>query len=140
MNAIPEPLREQLRRSYRCGCVEPWDKRPGRVTLAVLTGDPGEQSLDHMHEATGTRQHACPWQALRDPFVRSVLAAHRHWIKGELASRMGRVPEALMQGLEIFDAALNAVQVTDLRAEREEREERAEEARRAMESRGRGSY
>lgn len=94
----------------------------------MLENDPAEQVLEHMKDATGLRQTACPWQAFGDPFVQQVLRAHRWWAKGELATRYGRpIPEALKQGLDIFDAALSAVTNTDSRADREDREARLEE-------------
>jgi len=53
--------------------------------------------------------------AARDPFVQAVANASRHWGKGELGTRWGDVPEALMRGVEIFDAAMLAIANHDMR-------------------------
>lgn len=101
----------------------------------MLEQDPGESALEYMREATGVRQTGCPWRAMRDPFVSSVIRAHRHWKLGQLEARVGRrVPVALIEGIEIYDAALNAVQVTDSREDRAERQAEHERMRREIES------
>jgi hypothetical protein len=56
-----------------------------------------------------------------------VIRAHRHWKVGELSALYpDGVPEALRFGIEVYDAALNAIQVTDMREDRVPREERSE--------------
>lgn len=124
---MPDGLRAELRRSYRCGCDgEAWPRLPYRVTLAVLESDAGEQVLTSCSEATGTRPATCPWASFADPYVAEVIRAHRWWKAGELSTRYGRVPLRIVEGIEVYDAALNAVQVHDMR---EDREKRADEAR-----------
>lgn len=104
----------------------------------MLEHDPGESALEYMRDATGLRQTGCPWRAMRDPYVASVLRAYRHWKTGQLEARYGRrIPVALIEGIEIYDAALNAVQVTDSREDRAERKAESERMRRELES-GRG--
>jgi hypothetical protein len=112
-----------LRRSYGCDCVERWDRRPGRITLPTLEGDPAEQVLDGIERDTGTRPSGCPWRALRDPFVQRVLRAHRGFAHGDMSARLGgRTPAALVAGVEAFDAAKNAIEAADIRADRAEAE------------------
>lgn len=76
--------------------------------------------------ATGTRPLGCPWKALSDPFVSEVMRAHRWWKSGQLEARYaGRVPAFIVQAVEVFDSALNSVQVHDIREEQKQREEEA---------------
>ena len=47
-----------------------------------------------------------------------MLRAHRHWKVGELSTIYPEgVPEALRFGIEVYDAAVNAIQVADIRAD-----------------------
>lgn len=90
--------------------------------------DPSEQVLGGIERATGTRPDGCPWQSFRDPFVGEVLRAYRHWKAGQLALAWGSdPPAALMRGIEVYDAALNAVQAHDIREERKKRERERQE-------------
>lgn len=104
-----------------------------RRTLRVIEvggGDPSTQMLEGIEAATGNREVACPWRAFRDPFVSEVLSAYRHWKQRQLALVWGPdPPAALMQGLEVYDAALNGVQLHDARKERERRERERERAK-----------
>lgn len=94
------------------------------MRVCQVTNDPSEQILAGIEEATGTRPDGCPWQAFRDPFVAEVLKAYRWWKGGQLATVWGAdPPAALVRGIEVYDAALNAVQAHDLRKERERREQ-----------------
>lgn len=120
---LDEGTRAALRASYRCDCVERHDRRPGRVTAADLEMDAGETILAGVERATGVRPDGCPVRTLRDPFVAAVVRAHRPYAKGELAARHGRsMPIALAAGVDCFDAALNAIEASDMREDREERE------------------
>lgn len=98
---------------------------PVRVLDAGLPieTDFGEQVLTDCEEATGQRPRGCPWWALSDPFVTETIDAHRWWSKGALDVRypLG-IPAWLSWSITTYDAALNAVQVHDMRADREERE------------------
>jgi len=79
-----------------------------------------------IERVTGERGDGCPWRASRDLFVQRVVSSHRHWTKGELGSRWGgnrRVPEALLRGCEIFDAALQSVQSFDIKQQSQPREQ-----------------
>jgi hypothetical protein len=94
------------------------------VRVCQVTGDPSEQILAGIEEATGTRPDGCPWQSFRDPFVGEVLRAYRHWKAQQLTLVWGDdPPAALMRGIEVYDSALNAVQAHDIRKERERRDE-----------------
>lgn len=138
---MPDSLRAELRRSFRCDCVERWDMRPLRRTLPQLHDDPGEQILAGIEKATGERPPGCPWRQLREPFVAAVIRAHRWHKTGELEARCGgSIPEALARGVETYDAALNAVQVYDARERRakEKREREADEMNRRGASGGGG--
>ena len=73
------------------------------------------------------RPETCPWSAISHPYSQAVIRAHRHWKVGELSALYpDGVPEALRFGIEVYDAALNAIQVTDMREDRAPREERRE--------------
>lgn len=126
---MPDELRAELRRSFRCGCGgEGWDRKPYRVTLAVLDTDPGEQILAGCERATGVRPDSCPWASLSDPFVREVMRAHRWDATGQLDARYGgHCPERIWWGVGVYAAALNAVQVHDMREDRKAREAEARE-------------
>ena len=77
--------------------------------------------------ACGMRPAGCLWSAFRDPFVGEVIRAHRWAAWGELASRYGgRVPERVMWGVEVYDAALNSVRSRDMRDDAEKRRIEAE--------------
>lgn len=89
--------------------------------------DASEAVLGGAEEATGTRPDGCPWRAYEDPFVAHVLAAYRWFKNGELDTRWPDPPEALLRGLEAYDAALNSVQAHDLREERKRREKERRE-------------
>lgn len=78
---------------------------------------------DNCEEATGERPAGCPWRAFADPYVGEVLRAYRWWKAGQLETRYaGAVPASIAWGVEVYDAALNSVQVVDMRADREKRE------------------
>jgi hypothetical protein len=53
--------------------------------------------------------------------VGAVRAAYRWWKSGQLGHR-GELPAALVDGLSVYDGALNATQVHDMRAEQEARD------------------
>lgn len=90
--------------------------------------DLGEQVLVEAEKACGVRPAGCPWATLRDPYVGEVIRAHRWAQWGELANRYGgRVPERVMWGVEVYDAALNSVKVRDMRDEAAERKREARE-------------
>lgn len=119
LEALGPELRLALRRSYMCDCVERWDYRPGRVTLPVLEGDPAEEVLSGIAEVTGVRPPGCPNRQLRDPFVNACIRAHRGFVKGDMSGRLGpEAPAALVVGVECFDAALNAIEAHDMKADR----------------------
>lgn len=86
-----------------------------------LDYDVAEGVLRQIKTVTGERGEGCPWWVLGDPFVQAVMRAHRHWAKGSLGDRAHQ-PEALISGLEIFDAALNAAQRFDIENMQEQRE------------------
>lgn len=131
---LDEGTRAALRASYRCDCVERHDRRPGRVTAADLEMDAGETILAGIERATGVRPDGCPMRVLADPFVSAVVRAHRPYVKGELSARHGRsMPIALAAGVDCFDAALNAIEVADMREDREERERARKTAERGPE-------
>ncbi len=117
-------LGRKLREGYRCDC----DGRDRVVRVCdVGDGDPSEQILAAIEVATGDRPDGCPWRSFRDPFVAEVLSAYRWWKARQLSTRWPDPPVALLRGIEVYDAALNAVQVHDLRKEREKRETAARE-------------
>lgn len=119
-------IRHELRRSYRCDCGG--DRWTGaRVVSTPVDRDPGESNLASIEDATGIRPEGCPWRALSHPFVRHVMTARRHWSKGALS--VEDMPHALRTGLEIYDAAVSSIEVTDIRADREKR--KAEAAQKA---------
>lgn len=89
---------------------------------SVGADDPSEQILGGMEAATGQRTDGCPWRSYEDPFVGEVLRAYRWWKAGQLAAVWPEPPLALVRGLEVYDAALNAVQSHDIREERRRRE------------------
>lgn len=126
---MPPDLRRELRKSFRCPCSgERFDRRPYRLTQADLESDPGEQVLRFCEEASGMRPTGCPHRALSDPYVLEIISAHRYG-KGALAEKYGGPPPAwVIEGVETYDAALNVVQVHDIRADRAEREEAARKA------------
>lgn len=106
----------------RCSCAgERFDLDDVRVTMGE--GDPAEAILDGCEEATGERPRGCPWRAYADPYVAEVLRAYRWWKAGQLEARYaGDVPASIAWGVEVYDAALNSVQVHDMREDREKRE------------------
>lgn len=114
----------RIRRSLRCGCgPEQWQDRPLRIVASE--NDEGEALLVDCEDATGERPIGCPWAALRDPWVGAVIRAHRHWKTGALS--IDTQPASVVFGIETFDAALNAVQVHDIREDREEQQRAADE-------------
>ena len=107
----------------RCDCgPERWSDKPFRL---ALVDDIGERVLRDCEEATGERPVGCPWAALRDPFVGEVVRMHRHWKEGAVS--IETLPASIVAGLETFDAALNSVQIHDMREDREERKREAEQ-------------
>ncbi len=106
-----------LRRSYRCDCVERWDARSGRITLPVLEADLAEQAFRGIESDTGTKPDGCPWRALRDPFVRQVLHVYPAWKTGHDVN-----PARLRNAVQAYHAALNAIEVADMKRERKRRE------------------
>lgn len=128
LEVLDEGTRAALRASYRCDCVERHDRRPGRVTAADLDMDPAEGILAGIERATGVRPDGCPTRVLADPFVAAVIRAHRPYVKGELSARHGRsMPIALAAGVDCFDAALNAIEVADMREDKAERDRAAKQ-------------
>lgn len=107
----------QLRRSYRCDCVERHDTRPGRVTLAVLEQDIAENWMVAVEGDTGVRPDGCPWRALRDPFVVRVVNAYAPWKIGHPIRE-----ERLRRGVEAFHRAVENVMAADMRREKKKRE------------------
>lgn len=89
--------------------------RPGRVTLPVLEADPAENVLTKIEAACGVRPDGCPFRATLDPFVGRVVRAHRAWKNGHEIEEA-----ALRAGVETYDAAINAIEVADMRAEKPE--------------------
>lgn len=79
-----------------------------------------------MEKASGLRQATCPWQALRDPFVCAVLDAYRWRDRLPMLYGSHDMPEAVRRGLDVYEAALNAVLAHDRRVELER--QRAETA------------
>ena len=112
-------LRYELRRSYECDCDgERWCG--ARVVTTPLERDPGERNQKLIDDATGIHPIGCPWRALAHPFVRAVMTARRHWSNGAIS--VEDMPHALRTGLEIYDAAISSIEVTDIREDREKRE------------------
>lgn len=103
---------------------------PARILDAEreVEHDLGEQVLRDCEDASGERPRGCPWWSMHDPMVVETMRAHRWWIKGELGTKypLG-IPAWLEWSVETYDAALNAVQVHDMREEREEREREAKQ-------------
>ena len=98
------------------------------MLAADLEMDAGETILAGVERATGVRPDGCPVRTLRDPFVAAVVRAHRPYAKGELAARHGRsMPIALAAGVDCFYAALNAIEVADMREDKAERERAAKQ-------------
>lgn len=98
------------------------------MTLRVLEDDPGERILTDCQEASGERPSGCPWASFADPFIVEVIRAHRWWKAGELSTRYGGLVSArIVWGIEVYDSALNGVQVYDMRLDREKREEERRE-------------
>lgn len=115
---LGESFRQRLRDSYVCDCG-PRTVPVGRLTSARLDTDPGEKILSECEEATGTRPSGCPWRALRDPYVAQVVRSHRWWKAGQLADRWGgEIPASIVWGIDVYDAALNAVLAHDAREDR----------------------
>lgn len=89
---------------------------PGDVATLPLEMDQAEAVQRAVERVSGMRGEGCPFRALADPYVQRVVNGHRHWGKGELSARYGGdVPEAIWRGVEVFDAALGAVDAFDLR-------------------------
>lgn len=104
--------------SYRCDC-------DGKVRrLRVLSREDGaEQVASNVEAITGQRYDGCPWRAYEDPFVGEVLRAYRHWKERSLHLVWGDDPPvALIRGLEVYDAALNAIRAHDMGEDRKKRE------------------
>lgn len=94
----------------------------------MLEDDPAERYSETVEAASGERPHGCPWRQLQDPFVRWVTRAHRWFKTGELEARFGgRVPHALLCGIETYDAAVNAIGGHDRRVDRERAEQKRRE-------------
>ena len=99
--------------------------------------DGAEQVASANERVTGDRPDGCPWRAYEDPFVGEVLRAYRHWKERQLHLVWGADPPvALMRGIEVYDAALNAIRANDIREEREKnkRERESEMQKRAQKS------
>ncbi len=78
---------------------------------------------------TGSRPTSCPHRALADPFVLEIIKAHRWRAEGSLRERYGGAPPSyVLDAIEVYDAALNATQVHDIREDRAEREKQRVEA------------
>ena len=92
----------------------------------MLDSDSGEQILRGIERATGTRPEGCPHRAVSDPFVQACLRSLRWFRTGELAARWGgQLPAALALGVECLAAAVDAIEVADMREERARREAEA---------------
>ena len=105
----------------RCPCSG--ERYDDEIRVTTGDGDIAEAILDGCEEATGERPSGCPWRAFSDPYVAEVLRAYRWWKAGQLESRYpGGVPAPIASGVEVYDSALNSVQVVDMRADREKRE------------------
>jgi hypothetical protein len=112
-------LRHELRRSYGCDCDgDRW--RGARVVTTPIDRDPGERNHKMIDDATGVYPIGCPWRSIAHPFVRAVMTARKHWSKGAIS--VEDMPHVLRTGLEIFDAAVSSIEVTDMRKDREDRE------------------
>lgn len=76
----------------------------------MLEADPAEQVLDKVERDCGVRPDGCPFRATLDPFVGRVTRAHRAWKNGH------EIDEAALRGgVEAWDAAVNAIEVADMR-------------------------
>jgi hypothetical protein len=125
--SLPAELRVSLRRSFRCPCSAEYVS-PHRITGSVLEEDAGEQELSACEELTGSRPDGCPWRVLSDPWVSEVVRAHKWFKEHQLETRYGGAPpSSIVWGVEVYDAALNSVQVHDFREDSEEREKQARE-------------
>lgn len=83
--------------------------------------------------ATGTRPVTCPWRGIDNPFVQNVLRAHRWFKEGQLeAIYPNGIPEAIRRGIEVYESAINAIQVADIREDRENRKRDAKEDRKSL--------
>lgn len=93
---------EGWRQSWGCDCggaVGPERPADPFVDASRLT----------MKHITGTEPRTCPWRAFDNPIVRDVVRAHQWFESGNLSQRLGsRIPYVLIQGLEVFDQAVNA--------------------------------
>ena len=89
------------------------------MTLPVLEQDAGEQILNGIERDTGVRPDGCPWRSLRDPFVVRVVKAHRGWKNGHAITE-----QRLRSAVEAYDAARNAIEVADMKAERKRDEQK----------------
>lgn len=110
----------------QCPCM---GEQPGDLREAPEAGHVIADTLhDDCEAATGERPSGCPWRAFADPYVGEVLRAYRWWKAGQLETKYpAGVPAPIAWGVEVYDSALNMVQVVDARADREKREvERAE--------------
>lgn len=110
---------DALRAGWQCDC----DGVDKPVRLRLMREDPSAYVHNSMRAAVGGEPSGCPWRAFHDPFVGAVLRAYRHWKANQLHLLYRDPPAALMVGIEVYDAALNAVQAHDLRQEREKREQ-----------------
>lgn len=82
---------------------------------------------------TGDEPRTCPWRVFADPFVASVLDAHRFFAKGQLAIWLGGdPPRALLEGVLHYERV-----TTRLHSKRLERE--ISERKKAREAQGRRS-
>jgi hypothetical protein len=52
--------------------------------------------MDAIEQMIGERLTTCPWAGYRDPFVLSVLEAAYWFDKGQLSTRLGPRPSAVM--------------------------------------------
>lgn len=105
--------------------------------LRVIKGDAdlGEQTSEEIERGCGERPSRCPWLELSDPFVTEVVRARKWWVNGELDEKYPHgVPNVIVMGVEIYDGALNGIQVYDVREDREAR--RLEQQKRDLEREG----
>lgn len=75
-----------------------------------------------IENVTGSAPPTCPWQAFRDPVVHDVLAAFGWYSNGQVTAMLGADPPAhLIDGLRVYDAAINATRADRMDRESEKR-------------------
>lgn len=75
-----------------------------------------------MHETVGGEHNACPWRAYTDPVCVDVLDACKWFESGQLHLVFGHDPPAyLVQGVGVYQSALNMARADIAERERAER-------------------